>query len=118
MKQEVVVQISKGFDQDEKKLSPADQKALTDSLNLLADQASEGKRPVKLYRPHAVRFPETINRKDSSLYMYKATDKYNVVLSYENDIVYNQRIIALYRVVPGKQSVQAFNSTAKLLYER
>jgi hypothetical protein len=118
MKHNILVNISKGFDEDEKRLSNEDRKMLTDSLNSLVHTAKEQGRLTKLYRTASVKIPKHFKRSDSSLYLYKATSKLNVVLAYDNDRIFNQKIISLYRVVSNDEKVNAFNTTAELLYQK
>lgn len=113
----VVVEISQGFDNDEKKLSIEEQQNITKSLNELVELAKVQPQIRKLYRKGGIIFPSKIKREDSSLYMFKATNTHNVILTYENDPIFKQRIIALYRVIEKKDTVQAFNSIATILYK-
>lgn len=115
---DVLVEISKGFDKEEKQLPENERMALSESLNGLVDTAKKEEWPRMLFRRHDVSFPEGVRKEDSSLYMYKATKNYNVILSYDDDAVYHQKVISLYRVIKQKESTSAFNETAHLLYSR
>ena len=57
-----------------------------------------------------------IPRRESTLYAYKVTDSYRVILSYDDDMVYDRKIISLYRIVPRKETIPAFNSVATMIY--
>jgi len=107
--------ITEGFVADEKRLSDNDRREMGIGLNRLGDDARED-NVRKLFRNNKMSFPNTIKREQSSLYMFKATNNLRVVLAYDDDPIFDKKIITLYRVVNKKDSVIAFNSTANLLY--
>ena len=117
-KRNVLIEITQGFDADEKRLSASERQSLDNALNELVKTAREQPWPRKLYRSHTVVFPNTISQKDSTLYMYKATRKHRVILTFDEDPIFNQRIIQLLRIASITNSVGVFNSVATLLYKR
>ncbi len=115
-KRNVVIEITRGFDNDEKQLSLSERRGLDKSLNELVESAREQSWPRKLYRSHRVVFPATVAQKDSTLYMFKATRFHIVILTFDEDPIFNQRIIQLLRIVSIRDSVEVFNAVANLLY--
>jgi len=107
--------ITEGFVADEKRLSDNDRREMGIGLNRFGDDAKED-NVRKLFRNNKMSFPSTIKREHSSLYMLKVTNNLRVVLAYDDDPVFDKKIITLYRVVKKKDSIMAFNSTANLLY--
>lgn len=112
----VEVNITKGFDSDEKKLSFDERDVLTHSLNGFVDSAKDGLFPKKLYRRKDFVYPAGIRRTDSSLYMLKVSSELYVILAYDSDVIFDQKIITLFRVVRKMSATQAFNKTASLIY--
>lgn len=113
---QVEVNITQGFDSDEKRLPEKERESLTKSLNEFVHNAKNGLFPKKLFRRKGVVFPNDINKGDSSLYMLNATESLCVILAFDNDSLFQQKIITLFRVVNKSQAVEAFNSTASLIY--
>ena len=114
----VEVNITKGFDSDERKLSFHDRDVLTHSLNGFVDSAKDGLFPKKLYRRRDFVYPDGIKRADSSLYMLKVSSGLYVILAYDSDVIFDQKIITLFRVVKKTSATQAFNTTASLIYAK
>lgn len=110
------IEITRGFDCDEKKLSKELREHLTDSLNELVKTARSISFPRKLYKPTTVQFPDNIKREDSSLYVFKATPKLSVVLAFDNDPIFQRKLITLYRVVSSKLVIEAFDDIANRIY--
>lgn len=117
MKKDVIVEITAMFDKEEKTLSKDDRVEITKSLNQLVSITRIESFPRKLYRTNHVIFPKSINRKDSTLYMFKANKRYVVILSLDNDEIFNQKILCLYRIVHINESSNVFNEVASLLYK-
>ena len=117
-KRNVLIEITKGFDADEKRLSSFERQNLDKALNELVKLSREQSWPRKLYRSHNVSFPASISQQESTLYMFKATRKYRVILTFDEDPIFNQRIIQLLRIASINESVEVFNSVASLLYKK
>ena len=110
----VVFEITQLYNNDNVSISSKEKKEISTSLNTLADMAKEDH--VKgLYRLKEMVIPN-IPRRESTLYAYKVTDSYRVILSYDDDMVYDRKIISLYRIVPRKETIPAFNSIATMIY--
>jgi len=115
----ISVEISEAFHKDRLKLKPQQRDDIKHAINTLVDETrSRRPRLVKLYRSHGVDFPAHINNTDSSLYMYKATNDLRVILAYDDDPIFNQNILTLYRVVHKNDSTEAFNQVAKVIYSQ
>lgn len=113
---DVSVEITKGFDSDEKSLNTQAREQLTVSLNTLV-QTARIAFPRKLYKPSGVSFPANFQRSNSSLYVFKATTKLSVILALDTDPLFNQKILTLYRVVSKDIAITAFNQIAQLIYK-
>lgn len=108
--------ISKGYSKDESSLTPSDREKSAARLNFLGEKAKDDNVKHLLYRTKGLVFPETIDRKDSSLYMYSVSDNLCIILAYDDDPIFDRKIITLYRIVKKQDSRKAFNTTASLLY--
>ncbi|MCR4613449.1 MAG: hypothetical protein K5778_05555 [Bacteroidaceae bacterium] len=117
-KRNVLIEITKGFDADEKRLSASERQSLDKALNELVKTAREQPWPRKLYRSHNVSFPASISQQKSTLYMFRATRKYRVILTFDEDPIFNQRIIQLLRITSINESVEVFNVVASILYNK
>ena len=110
----VVFEITQLYNNDSVNISSKEKEEVSTSLNYLADMAKEEK--VKgLYRLKDMVIP-CIPRYDSTLYAYKVSDNYRVILSYDDDMIYDRKIISLYRIVPRQETIPAFNAVATLIY--
>lgn len=113
---DVLVEITKWFDDEEKKLSAKERGDLTKSLNKLVQSARDVRFPRRLYRTNKLLFPQIIKREDSTMYLFKATPSLRVVLTLDDDPIFNHRIMKLMRVSNAKSITEVFNDTARLLY--
>lgn len=116
MRYKVVVEITEKFDNVERGLSKQDKKDLSSSLNSLVQSIKEDGWSNKLYRRKGLIYPSTMTKKNSSLYMYKANNKYQVVLSVDNDPFFKQKIVTLYDIADTKNISNAFNRIASIIY--
>ena len=116
MKRNVLIEITRGFDMDEQTLSKSDSKLVETAINELVKTTRKGEWPKKLYRTHGVIFPQGILSKYSTLYMYKVTTSHIVILTLDEDPLFNQRIIKLMRIAKREESTEIFNNVANLIY--
>lgn len=112
----IEVEITRGFDNDEKTLSRESKALLTNSLDELVKTARHTAFPRKLYKPSTVKFPDNIKREDSSLYVFKATRNLSVVLAFDDDPIFKRKLMTLFRVVMSNQIIEAFDDIANRLY--
>ena len=110
----VVFNITQGWAEDEARLSSKDKEEIKDRLNHLGDIAKKNKWKNQLFRLKGLSMP--IPKNKSKLYLYSINKNINAVVAYDYDLLFNQRIISLYRVIPKSDSIKAFNSTALNLY--
>ena len=116
MKRNVLIEITRGFAKDEESLPKSDGKLIETAINELVKTTRKGEWPRKLYRTHGVIFPEGILSRNSTLYMYKVTTSHTVILTLDEDPLFNQRIIKLMRIAKREESSEIFNDVAKLIY--
>jgi plasmid maintenance system killer protein len=110
----VSVQITELFDKQLKELSSEEDNVLTEKLNWLVSEAKTGKTLHQLYRTHEITLPKEY---ESSLYCFKVNNKLRVILAYDDDPIFGQKIITLYGVVDAKSLNETFKYVAGHLYK-
>jgi len=68
-----------------------------------------------VYCPHKVVLPEGL---DSSLYVLWVSPQLRVILTIEEDPLFEQKIVTLFRAVKHDEIDRAFNSIAESLYQQ
>ena len=114
----VEVQITRGFENEENALKNEVKKQLTISLNSLVKRIKENGWDNRMYRTKHTKFPLNINRKNSTLYLFNGTNNHSVILSYEDDPLFKQKLITLYRVVDKKTANSVFTDTLINLHKK
>lgn len=112
---DVSVGITRGFDNEEKVLPKDVRDTITQSLNSLVEEIETHGWSHKIYRTKNLVFPESIPRRLSTLYLCKTGKKYGVVLSVEDDPIFKQKVVTLYRVAKREDLPDAFSNIADLL---
>ncbi len=100
-------QITKNFEKDLKKFGTDDKHIITDCINTYCSiLAQKGKvRTRQLYQPYQI---ELRGNFDSSLYVLKVTRKIRVILTIDEDPLFNQFIITLLRIVSTDEAERAY----------
>lgn len=111
---EILIEITKSFAKDQKKLTPKDQKKINEKINFLKDSIRETGKIRQLYRLHKIHLPNNLS---SSLFVYNIDMHLRIILTFEKDPLYNQTILTLFRVVTHSNLVKSFNSIAESLYQ-
>lgn len=94
---DVRIDIEKKFDKDIKKLSSLDQTVISKKINQLVDLLKEEKNTsTYLYKIHKFSIGGNL---DSSLYVLKINKDLRIILTSEEDPLFNEHILTLLRVV-------------------
>lgn len=112
---DIQVDITEKFDKEFKKLSQANQVQVRAKINVLIGQLREGNKR-SLYRTRALEFPNNINRSRSSLYLFKATKEYRLILSLDDDRINDQQVMTLYSITHSDKINTCFMVIATKLY--
>jgi mRNA-degrading endonuclease RelE of RelBE toxin-antitoxin system len=112
----ILMESTKPFERDLKKLSLKERNTITKKLNNLARLFVTKKDYVyrKLHQPHLL---FGLNSYDSSLYTFEGTYKFRVILSIDEDPIFDQVIFTLFRVVNHDNIERAYTSIAESLYQ-
>lgn len=109
-------QITKNFEKDSKKFGTNDKQTISKSINTYcALLIQKGKvRSRQLYQPHLIKLSGNL---DSSLYVLKAARHIRVILTIDEDPIFDQFIITLLRVVNTEEAERAYMSASQSLYQ-
>ena len=108
--------ISKQFEKDQKVLSKEDQRRIGISIDRYAAtfDPSRSVSNAKIYQIPNTRAPEGL---DSSLYVLRATDQLRVILTIEDDPLFDARVVTLLRAVRHDKMERVFNSIAESFFQ-
>ena len=114
---EVQFDITRRFEKDLNALSKEGQRRIALSIDRYASSfdAERGEPSEHIYQPHKILLPEGL---DSSLFVLRATPKIRVILTIEDDPLFDRKLITLIRVVKHDELDRAFHSISKSLYQR
>lgn len=113
---DMIIESTKNFEQDLETFIQVDREIIIDQLNKFFPTFSTDKASFyrRLYRfPHL----KLINDYEASLYSLSITPKIRVILTIDEDPIFEQTIITLFRVVNHSELEQAYNSVAESLYQ-
>lgn len=113
---ELVIDSTKKFEKDLEAFSETEKPLIIEKMNqyfqmLSTDKASFYRR---LYQVKKLRL---INQYDSSLYTLKINHKIRLILTIDEDPIFDQTIITLFRVVKHSDISKAYDSVAESLYQ-
>ena len=113
---ELVIESTKKFEKELEAFSETEKLLIIEKMNqyfqmLSADKASFYRR---LYQVKKLRL---INQYDSSLYTLKINHKIRLILTIDEDPIFAQTIITLFRVVNHSDISKAYDSVAESLYQ-
>jgi hypothetical protein len=108
--------ITRHFEKDLTLFSKENQNSVADSINQYAPNfdIEHGDPTHHIYQPYKIQLPEGL---DSSLYVLQATNQICVLLTIEDDPLFDRKLITLIRVVKQDELDYTFNSVAKSLYQ-
>ena len=114
---EVTIDYTKAYMKDLRKFTPQEKNKIDQKIN----------RMVDLYLTHPEHFYQNIiklNRRipgadamESSLYVYKLDRKIRLIFSIDEDPIFDQLLITLFRMVRPDNLEKAFRSIASSLYQ-
>lgn len=114
---EVKFDITRPFEKDLKKLGVREKDRVEVAIDRYAatfDSALDVSTQ-HIYRPHKINMPEGL---ESSLYVLRVSPQIRAILTIEEDPLFDQKIITLFRVVKHDDMERAFNSIAESLYQQ
>ena len=112
----VVERTTLGFRHDLEELGPARRLRVREALGRGYRQLRENRRAFfsKVYQPVPIRLKSGFG---SSLYSLRVGRDIRVVMAVDDDPIFGQTLVTLFRVVGHDNLESAYRSTAKLLYD-
>lgn len=104
------------FKNDLSKLSKDDRQRIVESINLHAStfDPEQGVETAHINQPLKYKLPEGL---DSTLYALRATNVLRVILSIDNDPIFDTKLVTLFRIVSRGKLDQEYSSVAESLYQ-
>jgi len=111
----LVEQTTPGFRLDWERLSPTDRAAVRQALDRGYAVLRDNRRAffAKVRRPPSIQLKSGFT---SSLYSLRAGRDIRVIIAVDDDPVFGQTLITLFRVVPQDELERSFRSIARVLY--
>lgn len=112
----LVIESTKKFEEELEAFSETEKLLIIEKMNQYFQMLSADK--VSFYRRlDQVKKLRLINQYDSSLYTLKINNKIRLILTIDEDPIYDQTIITLFRVVKISDISKAYDSVAESLYQ-
>ncbi|GAB4188788.1 MAG: hypothetical protein Fur006_29450 [Coleofasciculaceae cyanobacterium] len=113
---DVLIQSTRDFENDIAKLSEKEKVVTVEKINYCASIFPAQKADVyrKLRR---LPLPSALNGYESSLYTLRVSQKIRVVLTVDEDPIFEQVIFTLFRVVKHDELDKAYKGVAESLYQ-
>jgi mRNA-degrading endonuclease RelE of RelBE toxin-antitoxin system len=114
---EIKFDITRPFEKDLKRLGAREKDRVIVAIDRYAAifDAALDVSTQHIYRPHKINMPDGL---ESSLYVLRVSAQIRVILTIEEDPLFDQKIITLFRVVKHDDMERAFNSIAESLYQQ
>jgi mRNA-degrading endonuclease RelE of RelBE toxin-antitoxin system len=108
--------ITRHFEKDLKHFSKENQHRIADSINEYTPvfDTEQGDSTQHIYQPCKVQLSEGL---DSSLYVLRVNPKIRVLLTIEDDPLFDRKLVTLIRVVNHDKLDNAFNAIVDALYK-
>jgi len=113
---DVLIESTNSFEKDISRLNQDDQVAVIKKINDCASLFLHHKADVyrKLRR---LALPSLINGYESSLYTLKVSSKLRIILTVDEDPIFQQVIFTLFRAIQHRDLNKAYKSIAESLYQ-
>jgi hypothetical protein len=115
---DILIQSTKEFEQDLKSFSNHDKSLIIDKMNqyfpLIKNDINSLLQTETLTQLPKI---QLINNYDSSLYVLKINAQIRLILTIDDDPIFDRIIITLFRVVNSAETLEAYLATAKSLYK-
>jgi mRNA-degrading endonuclease RelE of RelBE toxin-antitoxin system len=112
---EIVFEATKDFETDLRRVGETARRSIVDQLNTQAQFLL--KEPGEFYRatlrPHKVQLREGF---ESTLYVLKTGQDFRVIMTVDDDPIFQQIVITLFRVVKHEEMGTAYRELTDLLY--
>ena len=111
---ELIIEITKSFNKDLKKLQKNEQEKTKDKINSFVESFQQNGNSRKLYRLEKIKLPTNLS---SSLFLLRIDVQIRAIVTFEKDPLFNQTVLTLFRVIKHSELEKAFKSVADSLYQ-
>ena len=112
---DVQIDITDDFEKDLVKTSNPDNQVITKKINYLIELLNNDQNISRhLYRLHKI---APINDLNSSLYIFRVNKTIRIILTFEDDPLFDQKIITLLRVVNHSKLDNVFKGLQESIYQ-
>lgn len=114
--EKIVINIVESFEQDLKKLSPQDSQKINQKLDLFFTQLQEGN--IKFLTNKLKKVPIQLLIYTSSLYFLKIDVRLGIILFFEDDPIFSQKIVTLLRVFLHRDFKKILKDLTESYYQK
>ncbi|WP_414563150.1 MULTISPECIES: hypothetical protein [unclassified Anabaena] len=113
---DILIESTKEFEQDLEKFSNTEKFKIIKKLNRYMELLSEEKNLIyqNSTQLREIRLNENY---DSSIYSLRINEKIRIILTIDDDPIFERILITLFRVVKPEDAPKAYNSVAESLYQ-
>jgi mRNA-degrading endonuclease RelE of RelBE toxin-antitoxin system len=113
---DILIESTKEFEQDLEKFSNTEKFKIIKKLNRYVELLSENKKLIyqNSTQLREIRLNENY---DSSIYSLRINEKIRIILTIDDDPIFERILITLFRVVKPEDAPKAYNSVAESLYQ-
>jgi plasmid maintenance system killer protein len=113
---DILIQSTKEFEQDLEKFSKIEQFTIVKNMNKCLEFLSIDRNSFDAYSKQLKQLKLNQNY-DSSLYSLRINEKIQVILTIDDDPIFDRTLITLFRVVNVEDALKAYNSVAESIYQ-
>ncbi|MBH8552184.1 hypothetical protein I8751_07325 [Nostocaceae cyanobacterium CENA357] len=113
---DILIESTKEFEQDLENFSNTEKFKIIKKLNRYVELISIDK---KMFYQNSTQLRKIrLNKNyDSSIYSLKINEKIRIILTIDDDPIFDQTVITLFRVVKAEDAPKAYNSVAEFIYQ-
>ncbi len=113
---DIIIESTKEFEQDLENFSNTEKFKIIKKLNRYVELISTDK---KMFYQNSTQLRNIrLNKNyDSSIYSLKINEKIRIILTIDDDPIFDQTVITLFRVVKAEDAPKAYNSVAEFIYQ-
>jgi hypothetical protein len=112
----ILIESTNDFEKDLSNLTEGQKERTIQEINRCADLFPAKKEKVYL-QLHQLRFLSILDEYDSTLYVLKVSEALNVILTVDEDSIFEQVIFTLFRAIQYDDLDKAHKSVAEALYQ-
>jgi Txe/YoeB family toxin of Txe-Axe toxin-antitoxin module len=116
MAMDILIESTKDFEQDLEQFNNRDKFKIIKKLNRYVELLSIDKTLFYKNSTQLINIPLKENY-DSSIYSLRINEKIRIILTIDDDPIFERTVITLFRAVKAEEAPEAYNSVAETLYQ-